>query len=62
MARSLRYEHPHSPQQTIDAWHEAISPQTAYLIEKNLAIYSTTDMKVGLDVCRLVDAEALLAD
>jgi hypothetical protein len=32
------------------------------LIEKNLAIYSTTDMKVGLDVRRLVDAEALLAD
>ena len=62
MARSFYYEHPNGPQQTIDALYEAISPHTAFLIEKNLAIYSTTDMKVGLDVCRLVDAEALLAD
>ena len=61
-ARSLCYEHPNGPQQTIDALYEAISLHTAFIIEKNLAIYSTTDMKGGLDVCRLVDAEALLAD
>jgi hypothetical protein len=29
-----------------DALYEAISPHTAFLIEKNLAIYNTTDVKV----------------